>query len=128
VKYLIDTNAWIGFFEGSADFGAAAKKTMSAHPGECLISVASVWEASIKIGLGKLVLPYDVRSDLPRLFEENAFTILPIDFDDATGVVDLPRHHGDPFDRLMAVQALRRNLRVISRDGVFEQYGLRRIW
>ena len=128
MKYLIDTNAWIGFFEGSADFGAAAKRTMCEHPGECLISMTSVWEAAIKIALGKLVLPYDIRTDLPRLIEENGFTLLPVAFDDATGVMDLPRHHGDPFDRLMAVQALRRNLRVVSRDPVFESYGLRRIW
>jgi PIN domain nuclease of toxin-antitoxin system len=128
MKYLVDTNAWIGFFEGSADFGAAAKRTMSTHPEDCLISVASVWEASIKTGLGKLALPYDIRTDLPVLLEENGFTVLPVAFDDATGVVDLPRHHGDPFDRLMAVQALRRNLGVISRDPIFEPYGLRRIW
>lgn len=128
MKYLVDTNAWIGFFEGSPDFGATAKKTMSAYPEDCLISMASVWEASIKIGLGKLVLPYDLRADLPRLFEENGFALLAVAFDDASGVVDLPRHHGDPFDRLMAVQALRRNLQVISRDPIFDSYGLRRIW
>lgn len=128
MKYLIDTNAWIGFFEGSNDFGAAAKRAMSSHPEDCAISMASVWEASIKICLGKLALPYDIRTDLPRLFEENGFTVLPVSFDDATGVVDLPRHHGDPFDRLMAVQSLRRNLGIISRDPIFEPYGLRRIW
>jgi PIN domain nuclease of toxin-antitoxin system len=128
MKYLIDTNAWIGFFEGSPDFGEAAKRAMSEHPEDCVISMASVWEASIKISLGKLALPYDIRTDLPRLFEENGFAVLPVAFDDATGVVDLPRHHGDPFDRLMAVQALRRNLGVISRDPMFEPYGLRRIW
>ncbi len=128
MKHLIDTNAWIGFFEGSADFGTAAKKTMSAHPEDCLVSIASIWEASIKTGLGKLILPYDIRSDLPRLFEENGFPLLPVAFEDATGVIDLPRHHGDPFDRLMAVQAMRRNLSVISSDRMFEAYGLRRIW
>ncbi len=128
MKYLIDTNAWIGFFEGSADFGAAAKKTMSTHPAECIVSMASVWEVSIKIALGKLVLPYDVRTDLPNLFEQNGFTLIPIAFDDATAVIDLPPHHGDPFDRLMVAQALRRNVAVISRDPMFERYGLRRIW
>ena len=128
MRYLIDTNAWIGFFQGSAGFGGAAKKTMSSQPGDCLISVASVWEASIKIGLGKLVLPYDIRTELQPLIEQNGFTLLPIGFDDTTGAIDLPRHHGDPFDRLMAVQALRRNLRVISSDAIFEQYGLQRIW
>lgn len=67
-------------------------------------------------------------NDLPRLIEENGFQLLPVEIDDATGVCDLPHHHGDLFDRMMAVQAMRRNLRVISRDPVFEKYGLRRIW
>ncbi len=47
---------------------------------------------------------------------------------DTAGVIDLPRHHGDPFDRLMAVQALRRNLRIIISDAIFDPYGLKRIW
>jgi PIN domain nuclease of toxin-antitoxin system len=62
---------------------------MSAHPEECLISMAGVWEASIKTSLGKLTLPYDIRTDLPRLSEKNGFAPLPVAFDDATGVIDL---------------------------------------
>lgn len=125
---LIDTNAWIGFWEGRKGFSPQVKQIMTDSPEECLISIASIWEASIKIGLGKLKLPYDLRADLPRLLEDNGFTLLEIDIEDALAVVDLPRHHGDPFDRLMVVQAMRRNMRVLSRDPVFETYGLRRIW
>lgn len=128
MKYLIDTNAWIGFFEGSEDFGDAARVLMSNEPEKCFVSMAGIWEASIKIGIGKLKLPYDMRSDLPRLLEENGFGLLPISFEDATGAMDLPRHHGDPFDRLMAVQAVLRSMHVVSRDAIFESYGLRRIW
>lgn len=128
MTYLVDTNAWIGFFEGTADFGPEAKKVMLTSPESCTISLAGVWEAGIKTGLGKLKLPYSLRDDLPRLIEDNGFRFLPVDLDDATAVCDLPHHHGDPFDRMMAVQAMRRNLCVISRDPVFEKYGLRRIW
>ena len=125
---LVDTNGWIGFFEGRSDFSPAAKSFMTGSPSDCFISIASVWEAGIKVALGKLRLPYDLRDDLPRLIEENGFQLLPVEFDDATAVCDLPHHHGDPFDRLMAVQSMRRNLRVISSDPVFEKYGLRRVW
>lgn len=101
---------------------------MVENPTACSISIASIWEAAIKVALGKLRLPYDLRHDLPRLIEDNGFILLPIATDDATFVCDLPHHHGDPFDRLMTAQAMRRNLRVISSDPVFERYGLRRIW
>ena len=101
---------------------------MTNDPGKCFVSMAGIWEAAIKTGLGKLKLPYDLRKDLPRLLEENGFNLLPISLEDATGVMDLPRHHGDPFDRIMAVQALSRGMQVVSRDPIFVQYGLRRIW
>ena len=128
MSYLVDTNAWIGFFEGSADFGGNAKSVMVDTPQHCFISMASVWEAAIKIGLGKLVLPYDLQEDLPQLIHQNGFQYLAIDFEDAAEVKHLPRIHGDPFDRIQAIQARRRNWQVISRDSIFVDYGLKRIW
>jgi len=128
VSYLVDTNAWIGFWEGRKDFSPSAKRIMIDSPESCFISIASIWEASIKMGLGKLKLPYDLKADLPGLLDENGFVLLPIELDDALGVDDLPPHHGDPFDRIMVIQAMRRSLRVISRDPAFDRYGLRRIW
>jgi PIN domain nuclease of toxin-antitoxin system len=65
---------------------------------------------------------------LPRIFEENGFEVLPIEFADAAGVRDLEQIHGDPFDRIQAVQARRRGYSVISRDPEFDRYGIRRIW
>ena len=94
----------------------------------CFVSVASIWEAAIKEGLGKLKLPYDLRHDLPKILDENGFPVIGIDSSEAAAVRDLPRLHGDPFDRLMVVQAQVRRLKVISSDPVFEGYGLRRIW
>jgi len=127
VSALIDTNGWIAFFENSPALSEEAAELMES--GEtCYVSIAGIWEAAIKVALGKLALPYDLRRDLPRLIEDNGFQLLPVDIDDAASVCDLPHHHGDPFDRIMAVQAMRRNMRVISRDPVFERYGLRRIW
>lgn len=124
----MDTNAWIGFFEGSSDFGTDAKAIMINHCQNCFISTASVWEAAIKVGLGKLALPYDLKEDLPELIAQNGFQRLGIDFEDAVEVKDLPRVHGDPFDRIQAIQARLRNWQVISRDPVFEDYGLKRVW
>ncbi len=128
MKYLIDTNAWIGFFAGRPDFGREAKAAMISQSDECVVCIASVWEAAIKIGLGKLKLPYDIRRDLPRIFEDNGFEILPFDVETVASVKDLEPVHGDPFDRIQVVQARKLGIAVISRDPVFERYGLRRIW
>ncbi len=128
MTYLVDTNAWIGFLEGDPRFGKEAKRLMVERSEECVVSVASIWEAAIKVSLGKLKLPYDLRTELPDLLDQNGFETLGIAQTDALAVRDLERIHGDPFDRMMAVQALERGLRVISRDPMFDRYGLRRIW
>lgn len=128
MKYLVDTNAWIGFFEGRRDFGINAKRVMSEFSWECVASIASIWEAAIKIGIGKLKLPYDIETELPDLMDRNGFEILPITMAAATSVKNLPAIHGDPFDRMMVAQAKLEGLEIISRDPIFESYGLKRIW
>jgi PIN domain nuclease of toxin-antitoxin system len=128
VRYLVDTNAWVGFLSGDRDFGRHAKAAMENESWKCCVSLASVWEAAIKVGLGKLKLPYSLDHDLPRLFEENGFEILPTDWRCVTAVEHLDPIHGDPFDRLQVVQARQHGLDIISRDPVFDRYGLRRVW
>lgn len=128
MKYLVDTNAWLGFLEGRPDFSGLAKAVMIEQSTHCVISIATVWEAAIKVGTGKLVLPYDLESDLPRILDDNGFELLGIEVADAAGLKDLDRVHGDPFDRIQVIQARRRGLQVVSRDPVFEQYGVKRIW
>jgi PIN domain nuclease of toxin-antitoxin system len=128
VKYLVDTNGWIGYFDGDPSFGKTAKAIMTSPYEECYVSIASLWEASIKVGLGKLKLPYDLVSDIVRLLQENGFEILPIEVEDVLAVRSLEAIHGDPFDRIQCVQARRKGWKMISRDPVFDRYGLKRVW
>jgi len=111
-----------------ADFGPEAKRLIVEHPETIRVSVASVWEAAIKVGIGKLALPYDLERDLPSILDDNGFELLSVSIEDAAAVVRLEPVHKDPFDRIQAVQARRRDWQVISRDPVFEAYGLRRVW
>jgi len=128
VKYLLDTNAWVGFFEGRDGFGRHARQKMEEQPASCGISLASVWEAAIKVGLGKLKLAYDLEKDLPRLVERNGFHFLGLELGDAAAVQALEQIHRDPFDRIQVCQARRLGSTVLSSDPVFEKYGLKRIW
>lgn len=101
---------------------------MESSDTDCYVSIASIWEAAIKVGLGKLGLPYDLEQDLPRILDDNGFELLGLEMPDVTGMRDLEFVHGDPFDRIQVIQARRRKLQVISRDPVFDRYGLKRIW
>lgn len=128
MKYLVDTNAWIALFEDSPILTEAAAQVMESVETECYVSIASIWEAAIKVGIGKLSLPYDLEMDLPRILIENGFDLLQLEIEDVVGVRNLEHIHGDPFDRIQVIQARRRRLQVVSRDPVFDHYGLRRIW
>jgi len=96
-----------------------------------LVSMASVWEANSKRAkhgdrrIGSLALWLDrIKAlGLPAPFE-----ILPLALEDCYGVRDLAAVHGDPFDRMIAAQAVRRGVPVVSADPVFDAYGCERIW
>jgi len=60
--------------------------------------------------------------------EANNFQVLPVTLEHAAAVVDLPFHHRDPFDRLIAAQAVEEGLPVVSSDPVFKEYGVKRAW
>jgi len=128
VRYLIDTNAWIALLEDSPQLSDRAALVMESGLHDCYVSLASVWETAIKVGLGKLKLPYSLDHDLPRLFEQNGFEVIAPDWHAVTAVQHLEPVHGDPFDRIQVVQARHHGLDIISRDPVFDRYGLRRLW
>lgn len=85
-----------------------------------LVSAATVWEIEIKRALGKLEAP----SGLVAALEPAGFGSLPIIGADAEVAGNLPRHHGDPFDRMLVAQATRLDAVVVSRDGIFRRYGV----
>lgn len=87
---------------------------------DVFVSAASVWEISIKAALGKLAAdPREIRAAL----EPAGFLELPVSGEHAARVVDLPRHHRDPFDRLLIAQALTEPMRLLTNDVALAPYG-----
>jgi PIN domain nuclease of toxin-antitoxin system len=83
---------------------------------------------AIKIGLGKLKLPNDLERFLSEQLASNGFQAMPIAVRHVSRVARLPFHHRDPFDRLIAAQALEEDVAVVTADKVFSKYKVRRIW
>ncbi len=84
------------------------------------VSAVSVWEAGIKIALGKLEIHFDPETDPV----EHDFEPLPITLAHAAAAGRLPPHHGDPFDRMLVAQAQLEGLTIVSRDPVFDRYSV----
>ena len=93
-----------------------------------LLGVASGWELAIKESLGKLRLTVPLQDLLLAAPATAMVEWLPILPAHMVRVASLPRHHGDPFDRLIVAQALIEGIPIVSADPALDAYGVRRIW
>jgi PIN domain nuclease of toxin-antitoxin system len=122
-QLLLDTHAFIWWRENNSRLGADARRRI-ASASIVFISVASAWEAAIKIALGKLRLPGSFEAGVAA----SGFDKLPIAFRHAEAVATLPRHHNDPFDRMLVAQAIAERLTLVTHDRHFAPYGIDLVW
>jgi PIN domain nuclease of toxin-antitoxin system len=125
---LLDTHAFLWWVSDDAALSRRARSAIADRGNACLVSAASAWEIAIKASLGKLEIGSDVARFIPEQMAENGFEVLPIELSHAARVAKLPFHHRDPFDRLLAAQALEEGLAMVSADVVFRRYGVTRVW
>jgi PIN domain nuclease of toxin-antitoxin system len=85
-----------------------------------VVSAASAWEISIKKALGTLAAP----DDLEQQVRAGGFTALPISLAHGIAAGQLPRHHEDPFDRMLIAQAFAEGLTIVTRDKRFNEYAV----
>ncbi len=128
MRLLLDTHAFIWWFEGSRRLSPPARRAIEDEDNDVLISAASAWEIATKHRLGKLpgveALALDVAGAIARQgFEESLITV-----DDAVRAGGLPGPLQDPFDRMLIAQALSRDLALVSIEQLFDGYGVRRLW
>ena len=123
---LLDTHAFLWWCEDSGELSKKARKVMTEE--DCFVSYASFWEIAIKVSLGKLRLPGIIDRYLASQMSLNGFEQMEISFRQIMRCAALERHHGDPFDRLLVAQAQEEELAIVSRDAIFDAYGVKRIW
>jgi len=92
------------------------------------LSMASIWEMSIKESLGKLRTAIPVANLVRRAKHEVRANIMHIREDDALGIGSLVHRHREPFDRMLIVQALNRDIAVVTHHPAFPTYGVKVIW
>lgn len=128
MNLLLDTHVLLWFLDDDPQLVLTAKLLIQDPANRKLVSVATCWEIAIKVGLKKLNLGEPATTFLPRELATNYFHLLGIELVHATFVEALPTHHKDPFDRLLAAQALVEGIPLISADTIFDQYGVNRLW
>ena len=125
MKLLLDTHVLLWALYDSGKLSPAAKKAIASSV--CFVSVASLWELSIKHSLGKLNLEQSV-VEIAEICEKNHITLLGIMPEHCRRTEELPFIHRDPFDRLLIAQALEEELALVSKDQYAPQYGVRTVW
>ncbi len=95
---------------------------LGARSNDLLLSAASSWEIAIKYAIGKLPLPQPPSVYVPTRMETSGTTGLPIQHSHSLRVAELPRHHRDPFDRLLIAQAQVERLTIVTADRQLERY------
>jgi len=123
---LLDTHAVVWWHGDDAQLGPIAREAIRSSAGQPWVSVASVWEAAIKFAAGRLRLPrhpHDLLSD--AALQAGGFQVMSIRIAHALAAAALPRHHRDPFDRLLIAQAQIEGLTLVTVDPVFTQYDVR---
>ena len=126
MRLLLDTAALIFAVESPERLSKRAKLAIEDPKSALELSSVSLAEIAIKAALGKLSLSLETAR---QAVQDLGIRILPYSADHAFSLFDLPRHHSDPFDRLIIAQALWEEIPVITPDEMFRLYkGLKLIW
>lgn len=121
MNLLLDTHVALWAITDSPKLPKKAREMIESPKSSVWISAATIWEIAIKHSLGRGDMPVSSQDAL-RYFRESGYRFLPVEPEHAAAVEDLPAHHADPFDRILAAQALVEPMRLITHDPMVARY------
>ena len=128
MKVLLDTHALLWWVLGNPRLSAGAKTVLGAASTVIVVSAVSGHEIATKYRLGKLSVPARLAEHLDQLAAENGWQPLPLSIAHAQLAGRLPGAHKDPFDRMLAAQALVEDIPLVTSDSALAAFGVRAIW
>lgn len=128
MKILIDTQSIIWFAENNPQLTKTARAAIEDANNTCYVSMASFWEMSIKMNLGKLAVNGLSLAEFMDEVAQNDIETLGIQRPHILENERLPLFHRDPFDRLIIAQAITHVMPIVSSDDAFDAYPIKRIW
>lgn len=128
MNILLDTHAFLWFINGDKKLSKNARELIEDSHNHRYLSMASLWEMTIKSSLGKLQIILPITELYQQHIVQNDIELLPIDVAYLDTLHNLPFHHGDPFDRTIIAQAIVENMPIISCDTAFNDYDVKCLW
>lgn len=128
MKLLLDTSAFLWFIGNSPKLSHSAQQLIYDFQNELYVSIVSAWKIGIKSSIGKMNLHQPFKAFMTTQLADNRMQLLPLELDEIELVSQLPLHDKDPFDRILAAQALTHGMPFISSDTKFDPYQVQRLW
>jgi PIN domain nuclease of toxin-antitoxin system len=128
MKFLLDTAVFVWALREPDKLHARASSALLDETHEFYLSAASVWEIVIKFLLGKLTLPKTPAQLIPEALNNFAFRPLTVTIPHTLAVGELPRHHADPFDRILIAQAKIEDMVLMTADAILKKYPVEILW
>jgi PIN domain nuclease of toxin-antitoxin system len=128
LRLLLDTHAFLWWLANDPRLSTAARIAVADPSTMVFVSAASAWEITTKYRLGKLPGVAKVAADVAARVAAESFHELPVLFAHAQHAGALRGSHKDPFDRLIAAQAILERLVLVSNDGALDAFGVVRLW
>ena len=124
MNLLLDTHIFIWFVNDDSRLSDSLKDLIENENNFSFLSVASLWEMSIKYNLGKLTLTPSYEEFIEEQVNQGSIILLNIELEHLKINASLPFHHRDPFDRIIISQSLSESIPVVTLDSVFSQYSI----
>ena len=127
MTFLLDTHTYLRLLRAPEMLPEQVVRLCDDPAVDLALSTVTAWEMAIKVGLGKLDAA-DLLDEFESVAEQAKIRLLEVTVKQMVRSGLLPQHHSDPFDRLLAAQALEQDATLLSRDPIFDLYGVKRIW
>jgi PIN domain nuclease of toxin-antitoxin system len=128
VRILLDTHALLWWWFDDPQLSRRARERIADASTEVLVSSASAWEVATKHRLGRLREAEEVVSRFAELVRAARMRPLAVSLEHGIAAGGLPGSHRDPFDRMLAAQALLEDVPIVTTDDAIGTLGARVIW
>jgi len=119
MRLLLDTHILLWWVMADRRLSKVIAKVLTSAENDIAVSAASLWEITIKRALGRLEIDLD---ELVSTIAADGFSELPMRFVHARKLEVLPRHHDDPFDRILIAQSIVEGRRLVTTDQAILDY------
>ncbi|MPY91504.1 MAG: PIN domain-containing protein [Acidimicrobiia bacterium] len=124
---LLDTHAFVWWVADDDRLSMTAREAIATEQ-TVEVSAASLWELAIKAALGKIRLASPAGTWFARHAAANRFDVLGLELGHLAAVEHVPKHHRDPFDRVLVAQARAEGLTLVTADPWVAKYDVGHLW